>query len=77
MMMSSLIVTLARDPGPIRSLETMESDIATGSGQGQEREEISLTEALIPESASIPLKTNGEPRWCRKVRYVRKGLILG
>ena len=76
MMMSSLIVTLARDPGPIRSLDAMESDAAAGFGQGEEQE-MSLTEALAPEGVSIPLKTNGEPRWCRKARYMRKDLVFG
>ena len=76
MMMSSLIVTLARDPGPIRSLEAMESHDTSGLGQGQERQEVGLTEALLTD-VSIPLKTNGEPRWCRKVRYIRLDPVSG
>ncbi|KAF8339622.1 DHHC palmitoyltransferase-domain-containing protein, partial [Cantharellus anzutake] len=65
MMMSSLIVTLARDPGPIRPLEAIEGEDAARFSSDQ-RDEMSLTEALLPENVSIPVKANGEPRWCRK-----------
>ena len=52
MMISSLIVTLARDPGPIKALEALEEGINEDNEDGGEvdNEEMSLAEALLSHS---------------------------
>ncbi|KAF9506881.1 hypothetical protein BS47DRAFT_1352375 [Hydnum rufescens UP504] len=82
-MLSSLIVTLARDPGPIKPLEALEEDRLNDNSEDSgevDNEEMTLEEALfshthLERNASsrtdaqdplIPLKANGERRWCRK-----------
>lgn len=85
MVFSSLIVTIARDPGPITPLETLEEDLAFGEGGGEPAEDtalpddenMTLAEALLSSSQAsttrhdstddlVPVKSNGEKRWCRK-----------
>lgn len=87
MMLSSLMVTLVRDPGPVKPLEELEGeDEGTNNDNDDEQREdnegISLAEALLSrqeggqtESFSLmPVKSNGESRWCRKVRTRFQGV---
>jgi hypothetical protein len=80
-MLSSLLVTLVRDPGKVKPLEELENqqnqnDISREDQVGEDNEDISLADALLSreprdtaESFSLtPVKRNGESRWCRKVR---------
>ena len=76
-------MVLARDPGPvdpIRAQEVedaqfappVEEDDDDDEGEEEEEGEMSLSEALMKESASrevpLPWRGNGEKRWCKKVR---------
>lgn len=79
---SSLIVSMARDPGPVKSLEEIEAGNAQasgaqGDGEVEDEEDISLADALLSRNegsaegfALTPLKSNGENRWCRKVSSI-------
>lgn len=80
MMLSSLMVTLIRDPGPVKPLEELENeqeDLNDTSADHRDSEDISLAEALMSreedhraEAFSLtPVKSTGESRWCRKVRH--------
>lgn len=64
MAFSSLIVCLARDPGPANAVPRSESIGGADNG-----EEIGLTEALMPD------QDYGSPdKWCRKC-WVRQILV--
>lgn len=78
---SSLIVCIARDPGPVKTLEEIEAGEAEARANVQhptdtndDSGEMTMTEALLSgneisgEAFSLaPVKHNGESRWCRKV----------
>lgn len=77
-MLSSLLVTLVRDPGkvkPLKELEQNENDTSREDQVGEDNEDVSLADALLSrepgdaaEAFSLtPVKRNGESRWCRKV----------
>ncbi|KDQ20944.1 hypothetical protein BOTBODRAFT_151917 [Botryobasidium botryosum FD-172 SS1] len=80
---SSLIICVARDPGPVKPTESEGAEFEAGhsvdNGADEEEEgnygggELSLAQALMMDSPPptshgtlIPLKSNGERRWCRK-----------
>jgi len=82
-MLSSLLVTLVRDPGkvkPLEELENQQSQNETSESRedqvGEDNEDISLADALLSRESTdtaeafslTPVKRNGESRWCRKVR---------
>jgi hypothetical protein len=77
--LSSFIVCVARDPGPVAALKPREEDIeqsALAPRQEQNDEEMSLAEALAgpsigdaassDEDSDIGVDDQGERRWCRK-----------
>jgi len=82
---SSLIICVARDPGPVKPTESEGAQFEIGNNDGDDdaeeeedgddygRGELSLAQALMMDSPPpeinetlIPLKSNGEKRWCRK-----------
>lgn len=88
-MLSSLLVTLVRDPGKVKPLEELENqenqnDFSREDQVGEDNEDISLADALLErepgdttDSFSLtPVKRNGESRWCRKVRMSAAQTIL-
>jgi len=79
MMVSSLIVCIARDPGSVKPEEEPGSPRQDQDEEGDERqgEGLNFMDALMqnepPENhdsedgfSVTPVKANGERRWCRK-----------
>ncbi|QRW00435.1 DHHC palmitoyltransferase [Ceratobasidium sp. AG-Ba] len=77
--LSSFIVCVSRDPGPVAPLKSREEDVerdALVSRPGRNDEEISLADALAgpsigdagssDEDSEVGVDDQGERRWCRK-----------
>lgn len=80
MALSSFIVCIARDPGPISALKAREEDVEREAlapqPQSRNEDQMSLAEALAgpsigdsessDEDSDIEVDDQGERRWCRK-----------
>ena len=89
MALSSFIVCIARDPGPVSALKAREEDVereALAPPPSRNEDEMSLAEALAgpsigdaessDEDSEIGVDDQGERRWCRKCWAPKVGTLM-
>lgn len=90
MALSSFIVCVVRDPGPISALKAREDDLEHSPlappTQSRNEDEMSLADALAgpsigdadssDEDSEIGVDDQGERRWCRKCWAPKVGILI-